>query len=167
MLYLNEFIESKSPVLSMKQGSWQNHTCLHWRILKTLFNSQDTRKENVSCAIITSLYWRILKTLFIIEIFFVFILNVVPFPGFPSINQLSHHLPSPPSSMKVFHHASTHPFLPPLLDIPVHGWWGGVWWVDPWQNQGFSPYWCPKRPSSAIYAGRAMGLSMYTLWIVI
>lgn len=47
---------------------------------------------------------------FLLDIFFVYISNVIPFPGSsPPPNSLSH--PSPPASMRVFPHVPTHSYL--------------------------------------------------------
>ena len=35
------------------------------------------------------------------------------------------------------------------------------------RTKGLSSHWCPTRPSSATYAAGAMGLSMYTFWLVV
>jgi len=56
-----------------------------------------------------------------------YISNVIPFSGFPSISPLSYT--PPPYSMRVFPHPSAHPFPPPHPDISLH------WGVEPWQDQ--------------------------------
>ena len=55
------------------------------------------------------------------DIFFIYISNVIPFPGFPSKNPLS-----PPSSPC----SPTHPLLLPGPGIPLH------WGLEPSQDQG-------------------------------
>jgi len=67
--------------------------------------------------------------LFIFYWIFNLISNVIPFPGFPSINPLSHPLPL--ASMKVSPHPTIHPFLRPCSDIPLH------WDIKHRQDQGF------------------------------
>jgi hypothetical protein len=58
---------------------------------------------------------------FLIAVFFTYISNVIPFPGFPSENSLSYPL-SPCSP--------THPLLLPCPGIPLH------WGIEPSQDQG-------------------------------
>ena len=58
---------------------------------------------------------------FLLDVFFIYILNVIPFPVFPSENPLS-PLPSPCSP--------THPLLLPCHGIPLH------WGIEPSQGQG-------------------------------
>jgi hypothetical protein len=63
--------------------------------------------------------WQIFS--FFLDIFFVYILNVIPFPDFPSENPLS---PSPSSC------SPTHPLLLPGPGIPLY------WGIEPSQDQG-------------------------------
>jgi hypothetical protein len=58
---------------------------------------------------------------FLLDIFFIYILNVIPFPGFPSENSLS------PSSCPYF---PTHTLLLPGPDIHLY------WCKEPSQDQG-------------------------------
>jgi hypothetical protein len=48
----------------------------------------------------------------LLDIFFIYISNVIPFPGFPSRNPLSHTLS--PASVRVFSHPPTYSYLPTL-----------------------------------------------------
>jgi hypothetical protein len=58
---------------------------------------------------------------FLLDIFFIYISNVILFPGFPSENPLS-----PPLSAC----SPTHPLLLPGPDIPLY------WGIEPSQDQG-------------------------------
>ena len=58
--------------------------------------------------------------LFLLDIFFIYISNVIPFPGFPSKNPLS-----PPC----LPYSPTHPLLLLGPGIPLH------WGIEPSQNQ--------------------------------
>jgi hypothetical protein len=58
---------------------------------------------------------------FLLDVFFIYISNVIPFPGFPSENPLSH----PPSPC-----SPTYPLPLPCPGIPLH------WSIKPSQNQG-------------------------------
>jgi hypothetical protein len=86
-----------------------------------------------------------LKTLiFLLDIFFIYISNFIPFPSFPSKNPLFY----PPSSCSPF-----HPLPIPGSDIPLY------WIIEPSQDQG------PLLPLIdrlffATYAARAMSPSM-------
>jgi hypothetical protein len=62
---------------------------------------------------VTSLPFLQCSSFSILDIFFIYISNVIPFPDFPSKNPLS-NLPSPCST--------THPLLLPCPGIPLH--WG-------------------------------------------
>jgi hypothetical protein len=63
----------------------------------------------------------IIKYTFLLDIFFIYISYVIPFPSFPSKNPLS-PLPSPCSP--------THPFPLPGPGIPLY------WGIEPSQDQG-------------------------------
>jgi hypothetical protein len=58
---------------------------------------------------------------FLLDIFFIYISNAIPFPSFPSKNPLS----SPPSPC-----SSTHPLALPDPGIPLY------WGIEPSQDQG-------------------------------
>jgi hypothetical protein len=90
--------------------------------------------------------------LFLLDIFFIYISNVITFPGFCSENPLF-PLPSPCSP--------THPLPLPGPGIPLY------WGTDPSQDQGPLLPLITTRPFSAICTVGAMGLSMCTLWLVI
>jgi hypothetical protein len=56
----------------------------------------------------------------LLDIFFIYISNVILFPGLPSGNPLFYS--PPPVSMKVLHHSPTHPLLSSCPGIPLY--WG-------------------------------------------
>jgi hypothetical protein len=62
-----------------------------------------------------------MKFIFLLDIFFIYISNVIPFPGFPFKNPLS--LPHSPCS-------PTHPLLLHGPGVPLY------WGMEPSQNQG-------------------------------
>jgi hypothetical protein len=92
------------------------------------------------------------------DISFIYISNVILFPGLPSGTPLSHS-PSP-ASMRVLLHPSTHSCLPALA-FPYTGASNFL------RTKGCSFHLCPTRPSSATYAAGAMGPSMCTIWLVV
>jgi len=69
---------------------------------------------------------------------FIYILNIIPFPGFLSSNPLS-HLPTP--CLHEGAHQLTHPLPPPCPGILLH------WCIEPSQDQG--PL-LPLMPNKAI-----------------
>jgi hypothetical protein len=71
-------------------------------------------------------------------IFFIYISNVIPFPGFPSGNP--YPIPTSPASMRVLPPAN-HLLLPPLCGISLH------WGIKPSQDQGLL---LPLLPDKAI-----------------
>ena len=75
--------------------------------------------------------------LFLLDIFFIYISNVIPFPSFPSENPLS---PPPASQLTQFH---SWPWRSPLL--------GHIKFACP---IGLSFPWWPTRPSFDTYAAR-------------
>jgi hypothetical protein len=92
-----------------------------------------------------------------LDIFFIYISNVFPFPGLPFRNTLSH---LPPPCLYESAPQPTHPLLSILPGIPLH------WGIEHPQGQGPLLLMC-NRPSSATYAARAMGPSIYILWLVV
>jgi hypothetical protein len=95
---------------------------------------------------------------FLLGIFFIYISNVIFFPGFPSATPLSH----PPSPC--FYEGvppPTYPLRPPCPGIPLH------WGMGLYRTKGLSSYLCPTEPSTATYATGAMDPSMCTLWLVV
>jgi hypothetical protein len=60
---------------------------------------------------------------FPLDILFIYISSVIPFPGFPSRNPLSH--PPPSASLRVLPYPPTHLLLLLCSDIPVQ--WGIKW----------------------------------------
>ena len=82
----------------------------------------------------------LLFSYFLLDIFFIYISNVILFPGFPSENPLSH----PPLACSL-----THLLLLPCPGIPLH------WGIDPSQDQ---------EPLLSLMSQGAMGPSMCTLY---
>ena len=91
---------------------------------------------------------------FLLDIFFIYISNVIPFSCFPSKNSLSH---SPPP----FPCLPTHTLPLPCPGISLH------WGIEPSQDQGPLLSLMSHRPSSATYVAGAMGPSMCTLRLVV
>ena len=87
-----------------------------------------------------------------------YISNVILFPGLPSGTPLSHS-PSP-ASMRVLLYPPTHSCLPALAFLYTGA-------LNPHRIKGRSSHKCPTRPSSATYVARAMGPSMFTLWLMV
>jgi hypothetical protein len=94
------------------------------------FSQSTNQKQNKTkkCYLTSSSFIYLFVYLFIfiflsllLDIFFIYITNVIPFPGFPSKNPLSH----PPSPC-----LPTHPFPLPCPGIPLH------WVIEPSQDQG-------------------------------
>ena len=121
----------------------------------------------------------------LLDIFFIYISNVFPFPGLLFGNLLSH--PPTTATMRVLplqlplwgstfpveggcstyncHYEGappTHPFF--LLSALAFPYTGAS---NPLRPKGHLPYWCPTRLSSATYASRAMVSSLYILWLVV
>jgi hypothetical protein len=93
------------------------------------------------------LYWIFLDSL--LDIFFIYILNVIPFPGFrPSWNlPIIFSLP-----LLLLGSSSTHPPCPtPTLVSPTLGHLSSIH-----RTKDLSFHWCMTRPSSATYAARGM-----------
>ena len=103
-----------------------------------------------------------LLSFFLLDILFIYISNVISFPGFPSGNPLSH----PPSPC--FYEGASPPIHPPThshlptLALPYTKASSSLT-----RNKGHSSHWCPARPSTATYVAGAVGPSMCTLWLVI
>jgi hypothetical protein len=68
-----------------------------------------------------SFFWFLSLITFLLDIFFTYISNFIPFPGFPSKNPLS-------TSSSTY--LPTHPLLLPGPGIPLH------WGIKPSQDQG-------------------------------
>jgi hypothetical protein len=100
--------------------------------------------------------WLLFFFFLLLDIFFIYISNVIPFPCSPSGNTLSH--PTSPCFCKGTP-PSIHPLLPPP---PSHGipYTGASSFQ---RTKGLSSHWCPTKPSSATYAAGPMGPSMYSL----
>jgi hypothetical protein len=89
---------------------------------------------------------------FLLDIFLIYISNVIPFPGFPTPNP--YPFPFSPA------HQPTHSQLPALA-FPYTG------ASNLHRTKGFSSLWCLTRPSSATDEAGTMGPSMCTLWLVV
>jgi hypothetical protein len=96
--------------------------------------------------------------LLLLDIFFIYISNVIPFPGLSSKNPLSH--PPSPCLYEGAPHLPTHSHLPALA-VPYNG------ASNTLRPKGRSSHWCPTRPSSATYVAEAMSPFMCTLWLVV
>jgi hypothetical protein len=66
----------------------------------------------------------------------------------------------PPTSMRVLTHPPTYSCLPTLA-FPYTG------VSNTFRPKGCSSHWHPTRPSFATYADRAMGPSIFSLWLVV
>ena len=88
----------------------------------------------------------------LLDIFFIYISNVIPFPTLPN----PYPIPHSPASMRVFTHPPAHPLLPPRPGIPLH------WGMLPSQDQGPPLPLMSDKTSSATYAAGVMGPSMCT-----
>ena len=99
--------------------------------------------------------WWLSIYLFMLDIFFIYISNVIPFPGLPSRSPLSH-----PFFPCLYEGTPTHSYLPALAFLYT----GALNTLRP--KVPLLPR-CPARPSSATYVAGAMSPSMCTLWLVV
>ena len=107
-------------------------------------------KSSVDMGLVTLLFF----FNFLFLILFMYISNVVPFPGFPSANPLSH--PPSPVSLRVMPHFYLTTLASPYVGASsLH------------RPIGLHSNWCQLRQSSATYAAGAMVLSMCTLWLMV
>ena len=90
--------------------------------------------------------------IFLLDTFFIYISNFIPFPSFPSENTLTH-----PYSVA---HQPTYSHFP-VLAVPYTGASSLL------RTKGPSSKRCPTRPFSATYAAGAVGPYICTLWLVI
>ena len=67
------------------------------------------------------------SSLFLLDIFFIYVSNVIPFPGFTSRNSLSP--PTPPASLRVLPHPPTHSLPLPCPGIFLR------WGIEPSEDQ--------------------------------
>ena len=91
---------------------------------------------------------------FLLDIFFIYISNVIPFPSPPTLNAPIQY------NSSCFEEGALppiHPLLPPCPGIPLH------WGIEPSHTKGLSSHLCPTKPSSALYVAGAMGPSIYSL----
>jgi hypothetical protein len=100
---------------------------------------------------------------YLLDIFFIYISNVVPFPGSPLLAKPPIPLPPPPASVRV---------LPPTpASLPWHSpTLGHRTFIGPKTSapiDDLEGYICGCYISSATYVAGAMGLSMCTLWLVV
>ena len=89
---------------------------------------------------------------FLLDIFFIYISNVIPFSGFPSENPIPSLLPTV--------HQPTHSCFPAQACSYTRAY-------RLQRTKGLSSHWCSTRPSSATYAARAMSPTMPSLWLLI
>jgi hypothetical protein len=93
-------------------------------------------------------------------ILFIYLSNIIPFPGFPSANLLSHppspcfYEVAPPTPNRSNFHFNPLPF-PYTGASSLH------------RTKGLSSHWCQIRPSSAAYVAVAKSPSMCTLWLMV
>jgi hypothetical protein len=50
--------------------------------------------------------------IFLLDIFFIYISNATPFPGFPPLREIPYPILPPPASMRALFHPPTHPRFP-------------------------------------------------------
>jgi hypothetical protein len=99
---------------------------------------------------------------FLLNIFFIYISNVILFPGSPthtfqvSFQEIPYHIPLPLLLWGCFLHLPTHSCLP-ALNSPTLG-----HLLSLHRTKDLSSHWCLIRPSSTTYAAGAM----CTLWLV-
>jgi hypothetical protein len=98
------------------------------------------------------------RTFLLVDIFFIYISNVIPFPGFPSKNPYF-TLPSL-ASMKMCPNTPTYSLLPTIEFL-----YTGASSLH--RTKGLFSHWFPARLFSTTYAAGAMGPSMYSLWLVV
>jgi len=96
--------------------------------------------------------------LFILDIFCIYISNVIPFSGFPFQNP---PILSPLALLLWGCYPPTHSLWRPCPGIPMY------WGIELSKTKALSSQWCLTRPSSATYAAGALGLSMCSLWLVV
>jgi hypothetical protein len=108
--------------------------------------------------------WRFLNKItsfcqyFLLDILFIYISNIIHFPGFPFRIPLSYSLIL--ASVRVFFYPPTHSHLT-ALELPytrpssLH------------RTKGLSSHWCQIKLSPATYVAGAMDFSMCTLWLVV
>lgn len=75
----------------------------------------------------------------LVDIFFFHILNIIPFPGFPS--RKIHPMPPNPASLSLLPNTSTKYLLPLCLCILLY------WGITPHTTKGLSSVRCLTRPS--------------------
>jgi hypothetical protein len=89
---------------------------------------------------------------FLLDILFIYISNVIPFPNYPLT---LYCIPPPPATMRVCPHPPT------AASQPSNSLHTGASSLH--RTKGLFPHWFLARPSSAIYTARALGPSMCTL----
>ena len=99
------------------------------------------------------IFWIVL-----LDIFFIYIPNIIPFPVIPS-ETLPYPFPSSPCYDEGAHHTPTDSHLPPISS-PYTG------ASSLYRTKGLSSHWCPTSTFSPTYSARAMGPSMCTPYLV-
>jgi hypothetical protein len=113
-------------LISLSEGIWPesvsqiNSSLCKLLLVMAFYHSNRTKLGYGPWYISWSLFF---LSFFIIDIFFIYISNVIPFPSLPSENP-----PSPPHSPC----SPTYPLLLPGPDIPLY------WGIEPSQDQGAS-----------------------------
>jgi hypothetical protein len=93
----------------------------------------------------------------LLDIFFIYVLNVSPFPGSPPPPKL------PIPSLLSLPLRVPHPPTPAFPTPPPAFLYTGP--SNPNRTKGHSSHLCPTRPSSATYRAGAMDPSLWTLWL--
>jgi hypothetical protein len=84
---------------------------------------------------------------FKLDIFFIYISNVIPFPSFPPSQK---HVITSSLPLLLWRCFSTHPLSPPCPQFPTLG-----HLLSLHRTKDLSSHWCITRPSSATYASGA------------
>jgi hypothetical protein len=91
----------------------------------------------------------------LLDIFFIYISNVIPFPHFPNL-ETPYPIFPPPASMRVFLYPPTHSHIPTLSSPTL----GHLFSLH--RTKDLSSHWCLTRPFSATYAAGAMCVPLLT-----
>ena len=114
-------------------------------------NKETVLQTYTSLTLTTLISFSVFK--FLLDIFFIYISNVIPFPGLPPSRK-----PSIPSSFPLLQWGCSSTLTPTPPPRPILG-----HLLSLHRTKDLSSHYCLTRPSSATYAPRAMGSSMCTL----